>query len=394
MFGKAIKLFKLFGFEVKVDLSWLLFAVLISWSLGAEFSLALSGHSQTTYWWMGIGAAIGLFLSVVFHELWHSLVARRFGLEMKGITLFIFGGVSEMPNEPASAKVEFWMAIAGPVSSLVLGGVFYGLAWLLSGGAVAPSLSWNNYPSGTHPVVAAFSILGYINVLLTGFNIIPAFPLDGGRVLRAAIWGANKNMLRATRIVSVIGSGFGMLLVVLGIMMFIGFQFPILGTGLISGVWCALIGWFLWGAARSSYQQLLMRKGLEGMKVSKLMEANPITVPRALSIESLVDDYIYKHTFKMFPVVDGDRLAGCVTLQKVRDVPKAEWNVRTVGEIAGGCSPDNTIGPNADAMEALGQMSRGQLSRLMVVEGDKLVGIITLKDMLQFLSVKLELGDK
>lgn len=394
MFGKSIKLFKLFGFEVKVDLSWLFIAVLISWSLGTEFSGELIGHSQTVYWWMGIGGAIGLFLSVVFHELWHSLVARRFGLEMKGITLFIFGGVSEMPDEPAAARIEFWMAIAGPFSSLVLSAVFFGLAWLMSAGAVMPSLSLHGYAAGTNPLTVVFSTMGTMNVLLTLFNIIPAFPLDGGRVLRAAIWGANKNMLRATRIASVIGSGFGMLLILLGVMMFVGFNFTHLGTGLVSGVWFALIGWFLWGAAGSSYQQLLMRKGLHGMKVSRFMEATPVTVFRALSIQHLVDDYIYKHAFKMYPVVDGDRLMGCVTLQKVRDVPKSDWDTRTVGEISTGCTPDITIGPDADAQDALAQMNRGKLSRLMVVEGDRLVGIITLKDMLKFLSVRLELGDK
>lgn len=394
MFGKSIKLFKLFGFEVKVDLSWLFIAVLISWSLGTAFSMELTGYSQAVYWWMGIGGAIGLFLSVVFHELWHSLIARRFGLEMKGITLFIFGGVSEMPDEPAAARVEFWMAIAGPFSSLVLSGVFFGLAWLMSAGAVMPSLTLHGYAAGTNPLTVVFSTMGIMNVLLTLFNIIPAFPLDGGRVLRAAIWGANKNMLRATRIASVIGSGFGMLLILLGVMMFIGFNFPQLGTGLVSGIWYALIGWFLWGAAGSSYQQLLMRKGLQGMKVRRFMEAAPVTVPRALSIQHLVNDYIYKHTFKMYPVVDGDRLMGCVTLQKVRDVPKSEWDVRTVGEISAGCTPDITIGPDVDALDALGQMNRGKLSRLMVVEGDRLVGIITLKDMLKFLSVRLELGDK
>jgi len=161
----------------------------------------------------------------------------------------------------------------------------------------------------------------------------------------------------------------------------------------ISGIWFFLIGMFLSNAARSSYQQLLLRKGLEGLKVSRFMEANPITVSRALSIEHLVEDYIYKHAFKMFPVVDDGRLVGCVTMQKVKDIPRSEWAIRTVGEISGGCSADNSVAPNTDAMVALAQMNRSRLSRLMVVEADKLVGIITLKDMLKFLSIKLELGD-
>ncbi|MBI2957322.1 MAG: site-2 protease family protein [Chloroflexi bacterium] len=378
MFGKSFKLFTLFGFEIKVDLSWIVIAVLIAWTFAnGLFPATVEGLTTATYWWMGVAAATGLFLSIIFHELWHSLIARRYGLQMKGITLFIFGGVSEMTEEPKSARVEFWMALAGPLSSVILAGVFYG-AYGLARGAILPE---------PRAVTEVFRNLGYLNLLLAGFNILPAFPLDGGRVLRAAIWAANKNMLSATRIASLVGSAFGVLLIGGGILLALFLGNP------IAGIWYALIGWFLWTAARSSYQQVLVRKGLEGITVAKLMEAKPVTVPRALSVERLVDDYIYKHTFKMYPVVDGDRLAGCVTLQKVKDVPRTEWGVTTVGAIAAGCAPDNTISPSADAMEALAQMSRGRVSRLMVVDGDRLVGIITLKDMLEFLSVKLELQD-
>ena len=271
-----------------------------------------------------------------------------------------------------------------PLSSLFLGGAFYGI-YLLTKAALSPEPA---------PVTAVLFYLGYINGLLAVFNLIPAFPLDGGRLLRSALWGGKRDLLWATRVAAWIGSAFAMLLIVIGITMALfGLVLPVLGGGDIAGIWYALIGWFLWSAARSSYQQLLLRKGLEGLKVSRFMEANPITVSRALSIEHLVEDYIYKHAFKMFPVVDDGRLVGCVTIQKVKDIPRSEWAIRTVGEISGGCSPDNTVAPNADAMAALGQMSRGRLSRLMVVERDKLVGIITLKDMLKFLSIKLELGD-
>ena len=379
MFGKSFKLFRLFGFEVNVDLSWLVIAVLVAWSLAAGlFPAQVKGLSSATYWYMGIAGAIGLFASVIFHELWHSLIARRFGLEMKGITLFIFGGVSEMAEEPSGPKVEFWMAVAGPLSSLFLGGAFYGI-YLLTRTALSPE---------PVSVTAVLFYLGYINGLLAVFNLIPAFPLDGGRLLRSALWGGKRDLLWATRIASSVGNAFGILMVVVGVGgVFFG------RLDFISGIWFFLIGMFLSNAARSSYQQLLLRKGLEGLKVSRFMEANPITVSRALSIEHLVEDYIYKHAFKMYPVVDDGRLVGCVTIQKIKDIPRSEWAIRTVGEVSGGCSADNSIAPNTDAMEALAQMNRGRLSRLMVVEGDKLVGIITLKDMLKFLSIKLELGD-
>jgi len=389
MFGKSIKLFKLFGFEIKVDLSWIVIAVLAAWALAKfQFPTQVGGLSQSVYWWMGVAGAVGLFVSIVFHELWHSLIARRFGLQMKGITLFIFGGVSEMTEEPANAKVEFWMAIAGPLSSVALAVIFYLLSWVASGGVVLPYLSPITPPpllsAGMSPLVAVLFYLGYLNGLLAIFNIIPGFPLDGGRVLRAIIWAFDKDVVKATRIASWVGSAFALLLIAVGL-------FSVL-TGVLGGLWYALVGWFLWGAARSSYQQVLVRKGLEGVTVRKLMEANPVTVPRALSIERFVEDYIYKHTYKMYPVLDGDRLGGCASLKKVKDIPRTEWQTRTVGEIAGGCSPDDTIGPEANATDALAQMGRAGLSRLMVVEGNRLVGIISLKDMLQFLNAKLQLG--
>ncbi len=389
MFGKSIKLFKLFGFEIKVDLSWIVIAVLAAWALAKfQFPTQVGGLSQSVYWWMGVAGAVGLFVSIVFHELWHSLIARRFGLQMKGITLFIFGGVSEMTEEPANAKVEFWMAIAGPLSSVALAVIFYLLSWVASGGVVLPYLSPITPPpllsAGMSPLVAVLFYLGYLNGLLAIFNIIPGFPLDGGRVLRAIIWAFDKDVVKATRIASWVGSAFALLLIAVGL-------FSVL-TGVLGGLWYALVGWFLWGAARSSYQQVLVRKGLEGVTVRKLMEANPVTVPRALSIERFVEDYIYKHTYKMYPVLDGDRLGGGASLKKVKDIPRTEWQTRTVGEIAGGCSPDDTIGPEANATDALAQMGRAGLSRLMVVEGNRLVGIISLKDMLQFLNAKLQLG--
>jgi len=322
---------------------------------------------------MGVAGAVGLFLSIIFHEIFHSLVARRFGIPMKGITLFIFGGVSEMGEEPASAKAEFLMAIVGPLSSIAIALACYGIhiQGLRSG-----------WPESVDGVV---QYLAYINGLLAVFNLLPAFPLDGGRALRAILWGLWKNLRWATRVSSAVGFGFGVLFILLGV-----FQF--LTGNVIGGIWLFLIGMYLQSAARASYQQILIRKALEGEPVRRFMKTDPVTVSPSISIRQLVEDYVYKYHFQMFPIVkDSDKLVGCITTKELKEIPREEWGQKTVGELATKCSPGNTIEPQADAMQALSLMARTGSGRLIVVEGNRLVGVITLKDMLKFLSLKLEL---
>ncbi|OPY04868.1 MAG: putative zinc metalloprotease Rip3 [Syntrophus sp. PtaB.Bin001] len=375
MFGNRITLFKLLGFEVRIDASWLLLALLVTWSLAKGiFPTSYKGSSEITYWAMGAIGALGLFASIIFHELCHSLIAAKYGIPMKGITLFIFGGVAEMDDEPPSAKAEFLMAVAGPFSSMILGMTFNGLAY------AGRSLGW----PGT--ISAVTSYLGWINLMLAVFNLLPAFPLDGGRVLRSLLWGWKGNLRWATRISSWIGSSFGILLIILGI-------FSIFQGNFIGGLWWMMIGFFLRNAAQMSYTQVLTRKVLEGETVRRFMVSRPITVSRALTLEEFINDYVYRYHFKMFPVVSFDRLVGFITIRQVAEIPKDEWKERTVGEIAKPCTADVTIGPDEDAVHALAIMSRTANSRLLVVDGERLVGIITLKDMLQFLSLKLELGD-
>ena len=374
MFGQRIKLFKLLGFEVRIDWSWIIIAVLIAWSLSkGVFPSYYKNLSAQAYWWMGIIGAAGLFLSIIVHELSHSLVARKYGLPMKGITLFIFGGVAEMEEEPPSARAEFMMAIAGPLSSILIALVFYGIQAAGKQAGVAA------------PVTGVVGYLAMINGILAGFNLLPAFPLDGGRVLRSILWGVKKNLRWATYISSRIGSGFGIFLIVLGVI-------QVFRGNFIGGMWWFLIGMFLQRAATMSYQQLVTRKALEGEPVRRFIKTEAVTVPPSISLEHLVEDYVYKHHFKMFPVVENtDRLLGCVTTKQVKEIPREEWGQKTVGEIAAQCSPENTIEPQADAMKALSLMNRTGNSRLMVVENKRLVGIITLKDLLKLLSLKVEL---
>jgi Zn-dependent protease/CBS domain-containing protein len=373
MFAKKIPLFNLFGFKVGIDITWFILAIFITWSLAESFfPHHFEGFSSATYWWMGVAGAVGLFVSIVFHEFCHSIVARWFGMPMKGITLFIFGGVAEMEQEPPSAKAEFGMAIAGPISSVLLAGGMY-LVHLAGEG-----IGWPK------PINSVLQYMVWLNLILAGFNILPAFPLDGGRVLRSILWGVKKNIRWATRIASSMGSGFGVILIVLGIFIFIG------GNPL-GGVWFFLIGMFIRAASQISYKQLLMRRALGGEPVRRFMKSEPVTVSSSASIEQLVDGYFYKYHFKMFPVLENSQLIGCVTSNRVKKIPKDEWDQHSVRELVEPCSEGNSIDSETDAMKALSIMNRTGNSRLMVVDGDQLVGIITLKDMLKFFALKIDL---
>jgi len=375
MFGKKIHLFTIFGFDVGIDITWLFLAVLVTWSLAAGlFPVWFQDFTTATYWWMGVAGALGLFLSIVFHEFWHSIVARYYGLPMRGITLFIFGGVAEMEDEPQNAKTELLMAVAGPLSSVVLGCIFLLVYWGVAAAA------WSE------PVGGVLLYLGWLNIVLAVFNMLPAFPLDGGRVLRSILWFAKGNLRWATRIAAGIGSGFGVLLIVLGLLSFIT-------GGFITGVWYFLIGMFIRGAANMSYRQVLVRNALGGETVARFMQQNPVTVPPSVSIRELVDDYFYKYHYKMFPVADDGTLTGCITTSEVKNIPREQWDTLRVQDVLVPCSTETTISPDTDAMKALSVMNRTGRSRLMVVEGDHLIGVITLKDMLKFLNLKIDLEE-
>ena len=375
MFGKPIKLFKLLGFEVRIDASWLIIAFLIVWTLGeGYFPYQTPGLSQSSYWWMAIAGAIGLFASIVIHEFAHSLVARREGIPMKGITLFIFGGVAEMDSEPPTAGAEFRMAIVGPIMSVIVGLCCYATFLLGSQGG------WPD------PILAVLGYLAFINVALAVFNMLPAFPLDGGRVLRGYLWNRNHNLRSSTRTVSKIGTFFGAVLIVLGVI-------SIFAGNLIGGIWWFLIGMFLRGASQMSYRQLEIRHALEGEPVSRFMKENLVLVPSSLSLQQFVDDYVCVHYFDMFPVLDEGQFRGCITTRDLKRVPREEWRWRTVDELTERCADTNTISQDTDAVEALATMSRTHKSRLLVAKDGHLYGVITLKDLLSFLALKLDLEE-
>jgi Zn-dependent protease/predicted transcriptional regulator len=371
---RGFHLFTLFGFEVKLDLSWLLLALLISWSLGAGwFPARYPELSRHAYAWMGIFTAVGVFFSIVFHEFSHSMVARYYGMRIRGITLFIFGGVAEMADEPPDPKSEFLMAIAGPISSFILAA----LLWLVA--SAAQAVAW---PA---PVIGVLSTLAVINFTVAVFNLAPAFPLDGGRVLRAALWHWRRDLHEATFISSRVGRGFGTALMILGIVGFVG-------GNLIGGMWWFLIGIFVRGAASSSYQQLVLKDLVEGQPVRRFMRSDPVTVAPSLSVAEWVEDYVYRHHYKMYPVLDGPRLLGCVSVDSLKSINRDDWSSTKVADVMEDRSVSNTVDAGLDTMALLGNILQpAGRSRFMVVEDDRLVGIIALKDLLELISLKLQI---
>jgi Zn-dependent protease/CBS domain-containing protein len=370
MFGTRWRLFNLLGIPIRVDASWLIILVLLTWTLINLFRETATDLPAAGYWFMGLGAALAFFACIVLHELGHALVARKVGIPIRGITLFLFGGVAEMESEPPSASSEFWMAVAGPAVSAALSVLF----WLASSLVAAPVL------------VLPLQYLAAINLAVLVFNLVPAFPLDGGRVLRSILWGALGNLRRATYWAALSGRGFAWVLIGFGIMHFFA-------GNLFQGLWLGLIGLFLYNAAQGSYQQVLIRQALGGERVERFMNRKPIVVAPNLDLRRWVDDYVYRYHRKMFPVASNGHVEGIIGTQALAQFPRQEWDQHTVAEAMRPDADLLSIAPDADALEALAKMQQTGSSRLLVTDHHHLLGIVSLKDLLRFLNLKLELED-
>ena len=371
---RSFRIGRLFGIDIEIDYTWFIVFFLVAALLSTGIlANRLPGLSLGARWLVAGITALLFFASVLLHELSHSVVARRSGLGITGITLFLFGGVSKMSDEPESPGVEFRIAIAGPLTSVALAFVFLGIAHL-----VRPA-------PGGDVLNTVFTWLGWINGILAVFNLLPGFPLDGGRVLRAGLWRAMASLAEATRIASTFGHALGLLMIVGGVMLFA------LGAG-FSGLWLAFIGWFLIQAAQSSYQQVVLRQAISGVPVGTVMTGDVNWVPAEIPLDQIVNDYVMRHNHPAFPVFDGDRLIGLLCLGDIRNVPQERWAQVTAREATPPLSQANTISPQADVWDALVRMSAESCGRLLVVEDGMLRGIISRTDINRLMRHRLELG--
>lgn len=371
MFGHSVKLFTLLGFEIKIDASWLLIAALIVWSLASGYlPQVLPGLSGGAYVALAVAAMLGLFGSLILHELAHSLVARRYGLGIGGITLFLFGGVAELVDEPESAASEFWIAVAGPAMSFALSGLF-GLAALATGA------------EGVLGTILAY--LASINLILAVFNLIPAFPLDGGRVLRAWLWRRSGDMLEATRKASTAGTVLAMALMALGL-------FSAVSGGGIGGLWLVLIGFFVLNASQGTYQRLLMQDSLRGRRVVELMTADPFVATPDMTLADVADRVMLAHAVSFAPVVERGAVIGYVDAGLMRDVPRDAWADTRVETVMAPLSEADLVPPRMTAEEALQRLAQGPNRKLVVAEGRQIRGVLSLRDLMGHIAVVQALG--
>jgi Zn-dependent protease/CBS domain-containing protein len=365
------------GFEIRVDFSWLLIFFLILWTLTVDlFPANAPGLARGTYLLMGVTGAVLFFVSLLLHELSHSVAARGKGIPVEGITLFIFGGVSRTRMDAETPGDEFQIAVVGPLMSLALAALF-SLLWYLGQNA------------GWSPAINTVSAyLAWINTLLAVFNLLPGFPLDGGRLFRSIVWKFTGSIRKATRVASIGGRLLGFGLILWGFWQLFS---PL--PNFIGGLWLVLIGWFLNNAAQASYQDLLVRTMLEGSQVREVMTLNPETVPADLNLQTLMDQYFFNRNYQSFPVVEGDRPIGMVTLNQVKQVPQDQWSARTVKDIMRPIEQGIAVSPQEDMANVLTKMQETQSRRLLVTRNGFLEGILSVTDLANWLQRKQEFGE-
>ena len=362
------------GIRIRIDWTWLIIFGLVTITLAiGYYPIVVPALSTATYWVLGAISSILLFVAVLLHELAHSLVARREGLPVQSITLFVFGGVSQIEEEPRTAGEEFSLAIVGPLTSLVLGGVFVGLSALLGPATAAGA--------------AVATYLAIINIGLGVFNLLPGFPLDGGRVLRAILWAITNNLRRATRIAALVGQGFAFLLIFGGVAL-------IFSGAFLTGIWLAFIGWFLNNAAQASYRDLIIRQSLEGVPVRQLMETDVDRLPSSLTIQQVIDEHILSGRQHAYPVTDDGELVGLICLHDIRNVPADARATETVGEAMTPYDRLVTVAPTDELTKAVDQLGRRGFEQLPVVDSPRhLVGLLRRQDVINYLQVQSDLGD-
>jgi Zn-dependent protease/predicted transcriptional regulator len=371
---KRVTLFNFFGFKVKADASWFFLAVLISWTMATKvYPGIMPGQTVNIYQWMGVGTVAGLIFSIIAHEAAHAVIAEYYHMPIANITLFIFGGVAEMKGEPSHPKGEFFMAISGPVMSCLMGLFFYADANL-----------YQKYVAddGTRHVL---EYLGHINLLIAALNMVPAFPLDGGRALRAIIWHYKNNLVIATRIASEAGAVFAY-----GVIAYSCYTI-IYHDDLISGMWIGVLGLFIHSSGAYAVRQMESRSLLGTEKVSRFLHNQIISVSPELLITDLVDHYINRHYQKSFPVIDREQLVGIITLQGVLALDRHKWHWLHVASVMQPLSSANVVTPDTNAADALEMMQKKGIEQLLVADQEKFLGVINFRDLASYLAITMKI---
>lgn len=383
----GLRLGRIAGIEIDVDWSLLIIFALITLMLGrGAFPAWHPGWSGPVIWGTALAAAVLFFLSILLHELSHALVGRVVGVRIPRITLFIFGGMGQMENEPPSWRAELGMALAGPVTSLALGALFLLLA-AFAAGSRSDIAEPRQMMAALGPIPTLLLWLGPVNIVLGLFNLVPGFPLDGGRALRAVMWAATGDLVRATRWASRAGQGFAWLLMGTGFAMVLGLRLPVLGGGIINGLWLAFIGWFLNNAALASYRQLLVRESLEHVPVARLMQTHLLPVSPGMSVARLLDEVLLPSGLQAFPVMDDGRLLGMVFLKDLRRLDTPRRNETPVEEVMVPAERLVAVAPDRDAMEAFTELAHHGINQIPVIDRGRLVGLLRRQDILTWIAL-------
>lgn len=362
---------RIFGIDINIDSSWLVIFILFSWILSTTyFPQQYPDWSRGLFWIIGTITSLLIFASVLIHELAHSLVAISQGERVRNITLFLFGGVAQISEEPKKPWREFTMALVGPLASLALALIFFILSLALK--------------SMNEPISALVGYLSTINLLLAIFNLLPGFPMDGGRVLRAIIWKMTGNLRKATRIASLTGQGFAFFLIFIGILQIFRAN--------LGGLWLIFIGWFLHSAAVRGYHQVMVDSMLKGVRADELMSKDFEAVTADLPVQNLVDDYILKKKERVFLVAEQGSLKGIVCLEDVKATPKEDWPSIRVGDIMTPKEKLEAVSPDADGRKILSSITSKDIHQVPVMEGERIAGIICRSDILRFIQLRSELG--
>jgi Zn-dependent protease len=384
----GVRVGRIAGIHIFVDWSLLIIFFLVTSSLGAGvFPAWHPDWGEGLIWITALAAAILFFVSVLLHELSHALVGRAQGIEIRRITLFVFGGAAHLEREPHTWRAELLMAIVGPITSFVLGLLFIFVGSVSAGEIrIDPSDPLQTL-SALGPLATVLLWLGPINLLLGTFNLVPGFPLDGGRVLRAVLWGLSGDLYRATRWAAGLGQAVAWSLIGGGFAMILGVRVPVFGTGVVGGMWLALIGWFLNNAAIMSYRQLLTHRSLERVPVSQIMLSHFATVAPDMPLSTLIEDYLMRSDQRAFPVVEHGRLVGLVCLEDVRRVDPTKRATLAVRTIMTPAHDLTTVTPEQASTEALQALSRREVNQLPVVKHGVVRGLIRREDILKWLTL-------